>query len=162
MVKEVLLEDIKWRTQDIEHTALKLVGFYAQTLRVLGTRQWIRFATDQLLPVIKKNSPKPVELDGEGFNLVFRGPHQTPTPILKGNQIIWQEKEPRFVLFDNTYLILAPKLRTLLYRASEAIGEEMRSVYKLTVLQNPFMFIFPKTEYSRENPVYHRAVMLGG
>jgi hypothetical protein len=147
MLKEVRLENTKWDFESIEYSAQKLISYYAKTLPIMGTKFWINYALEGLLPVLRKQSRPSVSFDAHGFSLVFLGPNQFPTPVIEGKAIIYRQAEPRFLFFDQPRQ-LTPRLKNLLYYTSRGIAEEMSEVYKLKVSTDPVSYIFPRDEYS--------------
>ena len=157
-MSEVLLELVEWNREDIEDTAVRVVGFYTHSLAFLGTNQWVKFAVSDLLPFIRGEARRPVELSAEGFNLVFDG-FDKPFPIIEERRVIWREKEPRFTFFDESFEFLPPRLRTVLYQTNEAIAEEVSDTYKLEIARDPYSFIFPKDYYARRTS-QHQIILL--
>ena len=136
-----------------------MVSFYARALPELGTSRWLAFAT-RLIPVIMEDESLPsVTLEGDAFGLVFRPPRPSLTPHIRADAVVWEEREPGFVFFDNTRMNLAPSFRTRLYRTNEAIAEEMAVTYKVRVEKDPLAYFFPKDVYGKVDK--SRALMLG-
>lgn len=93
----IFLERVDWRREDIKDTSLTMVSFYARALPELGTSRWLAFAT-RLIPVIMEDESLPsVTLEGEAFGLVFRPPRPSLTPHIRGESVVWEEREPGFV-----------------------------------------------------------------
>lgn len=155
---EVLWEQVEWNRQDIENTAVRVVGFYTQALAFLGTNRWVRFAVSDLIPLIRGETRKPVELSAEGFNLIFYG-FGRPLPIIEEGRVIWREIEPRFTFFDKSFKFLPPRLRTILYQTNEAIANEVSGTYKLKVVRDPYSFIFPIDYYARKTSQYQATLL---
>ncbi len=148
------LEIVNWDRRKIEEAAFGVIGWYAKSLAPLGTKPWVRFAVQNMLPLIRGESAETVELEGEGFYLVFHGPNPGGKPIASGmhngsiKDIVWQESEPRFVFYDSSLGVLMPGVRTRLYRTNEAIADEATKVYGLAVGSDPFKLVFTKTGYA--------------
>ncbi len=152
-MSEVLWEKVEWNKQDIEDTAVRVVGFYTHALAFLGTNRWVKFAVSDLIPFIRGKVRKPVELYAEGFSLVFDG-FAKPIPIIEEGRVIWREKEPRFTFFDESLQFLPPRLRTVLYQTNVAITGELSDTYKLKIARDPYSFVFPKDYYARRTSQY--------
>lgn len=156
---EVLVEQVDWRREEIRHTALRIVGFYTLSLSQLGTSRWIDFASGMIPSVMGEAGAGEISLSGDAFGLVFIPPKPSLNPHIKDGVVVWEEREPRLVFFDVTFMNLAPGYRDQIYRVNRAIAQEATDVYKIFVSRDPFSFIFPKQEYgsvSRE-----RAVLIG-
>lgn len=155
MPREALLQQVEWKRSALFHSSSRLIGFCVDYLGVLGTASWREIAKRQLLPSIysdrqlSKYFYPSVEFDGVGFSLMFYGPHHEPVPVIHGDTLIWQQREPRFVFLDQSYLILSPRIRTALYGVCEDISLEMARVYQMQVSRNPLTMIFPKSDYAR-------------
>ena len=155
---EVFVEMVNWNREDIKHTALRIVGFYTQSLQHLGTSRWAEFAT-RIIPVsMGESSPYDVKLVGDAFELIFQPPRPTLIPHIKDGTVTWEQREPGFIFRDSTFMNLAPRFRNLLYRVNEAIAEEAADTYRIRIERNPFSFLFPKNEYGRVE--VDRAVLL--
>ena len=148
-MSKVFLERVDWRRADIKDTSLRMVSFYARAIPELGTSRWLAFAA-KLIPVILEDEFLPsVTLEGDAFGLVFRPPRPSLIPHIRGEDVVWEEREPGFVFFDNTRMNLAPGFRTRLYRTNQAIAEEMADTYKVRVEKDPLSYFFPKDVYGR-------------
>ncbi|MBI2012154.1 hypothetical protein HYS91_05290 [Candidatus Daviesbacteria bacterium] len=147
-MKNEAVELVEWNRSKIEEAALAVIGFYAQALAVLGTSQWVKFALEDILPAVRGETSRPVELQAWSFNLTFHAPRPVHIPIIDNGVVIWRERDPRFIFTDSSKLVLAPRLRDRLYKANKAIGEEVEDVYKLRVMHIPFTLAFPKEGYA--------------
>lgn len=156
---EVLVERIDWRREEIRHTALRIVGFYTQNLSQLGTSRWVDFASRMIPAVMGEAGTGEVSLLGDEFELVFIPPRPSLSPHIKDGAVVWEEREPRLVFFDATFMNLAPGYRDQIYRVNRAIAQEVTDVYKAFVSRDPLSFIFPKQEYGRVNT--EKAVLIG-
>lgn len=146
--REVLVENVEWNRNDIEHATRRVITFYALELAHLGASKWSRFTTG-IVAAVRGERSVDAELDANGFSLIFMGPKPSMTPVLREGVVIWTEREPRIVLLDNTYATLTPSSRNLLYHISEDIAEEVSDTYKLVILHDPLSFVFPKDQYAR-------------
>ena len=155
MPKEAMLQLVEWKQSMLFHSSSRLIGFCVDYLGALGTASWREIAKRQLLPSIYSNRQiskyfyPSVEFDGVGFSLIFYGPHHEPIPVIHGDILIWQQREPRFVFLDKSYLHLRPRIRTALYDTCGDISLEMARVYKMRVSMNPLTMVFPMSEYAR-------------
>ena len=157
---ENLVERVFWRREDIKHTVLKIASFYCNGLPHLGTKRWIDFEERIIHVAMGKADLKEVKLPGDAFALIFIPPWPTLIPRIRSNKVVWEEREPRVVFFDDTYLNLAPSFRHQIYAVNNAIAKEVSEVYRVAISRDPFAFIFPKNEYGRV--AVERAVILGG
>ncbi|MBI2040401.1 hypothetical protein HYT18_05010 [Candidatus Microgenomates bacterium] len=156
---EVLVEHVDWKREEIRHTALRIVSFYTLCLSRLGTSRWIDFAARMIPVVMAERGPAEVSLHGDAFELVFIPPKPTLAPHIREKMIVWEEREPRLVFFDDTFTNLAAGYRNLIYGVNEAIAQEVSEVYKVSVHKDPVSFIFPKNEYGKV--AIERAVLIG-
>ena len=153
------MEHVKWSREDLRHTALQVVSFYARTLSHLGTSRWIDFAARIIPAIIGDTAPWEVTLKGDAFALIFHPPKPVLIPCIRDGSVIWQEREPRLEFLDDTYLNLAPGYRNLIYRANRAIAAEVLDTYKMRISDDPFSFVFPKETYGEV--AVERAVLIG-
>lgn len=138
------VEFVEWDRPALEEAVLGIVGFYSKKLAVLGTNSWTRFALQGLLPILRGQSAKSVELLSEGFNLTFHGPKPTAKPIIEGDAVIWRQSEPRFTFEQWNFNHLRPSLRTLIHRANEGVAEDAAGFFDLDINRYPFVVTFPK------------------
>lgn len=64
---EVLHENVKWRKKDIEHAALKIIGFYIQDLPYLNRRGMVGFAI-QVNELLRNRGFGSVEYEDDAFS----------------------------------------------------------------------------------------------
>lgn len=159
MAREVYLEFIDWRKEDLVWSAMKLIGLYARYFASLGTRDWIRYGSEYIIPAIRGDVPNPVELDAQAFALIFHPPFMKPSLTVKDEMLVYKPPSPQFIFHDQTLYNLLPKQRSILYGINNAIGEEMAEVYKLEVLEDPFSFVFPREYYAGHIEI-KRAIVL--
>lgn len=146
---EVFLERVDWRREDIKHASLRMVSYYARAIPELGTLRWLAFAARLIPVVMEEASAEDVILTGDAFGLIFRPPRPSLIPRIRGESVTWEEREPGFTFFDNTRMHLAPGYRNRLYKANQAISEEMADTYKVKIERDPLSYLFPKDVYGR-------------
>lgn len=165
MPKEALLQQVEWRSADILHSALKLIGHGIEYLAPLGTAGWSGVAITQLLPsiLVDRNISRhffgPIQFPAIGFTLIFFGPNRPPVERVYEGVSIYRHSEPKFIFSDHSYQVLPPRVRTAFYSLCEEIGREMSEVYKLRLSRNPLSLTFPLTEYAKIEGLV-RAAML--
>lgn len=149
--KEVELVVVDYKTDEIENTSVTLIKNFAIYSGILGAREWARHLVS-LSDIIQNQKPTPYLLSAEGIEIRFSG-FPNPAPILRDGKVIFEPREPRFVITDSDDLLL-PSESCHIGKITDEIGKEMEDVYKLRRETNPQSLIFPKTEYSRSITVF--------
>lgn len=159
-MREVLLEHIEWDMGNIIAGSMQVVEFYEMYLpQKIDPGLWKRFRNGCMKPVTEDPDSQPVTLNTEAFELAYYGPNLILRQIMEGDNLVFRKKAPRFVFHDNSYTVLTPSQRSVLFALNGAIGKEMADVYKLDITPDPFCMVFPKRYYAK-NWEYQRAVLL--
>lgn len=156
--KNVELEHVEYRTDDIAHATAAFIKTFAQYSGIFGTKQWI-LAMFPLLEIIHNQKPQTYELSAEGIVVSFSGfPRPIPV-IIDDERIVYQSREPRLTVEDRLSEIL-PRQRTHIGRVTNAIADEMHESYQLHIAdKNPLILVFPKETYASDITHVHAALL---
>ena len=156
VAKEARVELITYQTDHICEATVALITNFARYSGVYGTKQWIG-ALIHLLEIIKNQKPQEYFLNAEGIEVSFSG-FPNPRPLIRDGSLVYEPKEPRFVIEDRWNDIL-PRQRTRIARVTSDIASEMRDVFRIKIEHPPYSLIFPKQEFARERVVFNAAIL---
>lgn len=152
-IKEVALEIVDYKTDDIEYASTFFIKTFARYSGIIGTNEWV-YGLYKLREIINNQKPESHILPAEGLEISFSGFPQ-PTAKIREDGLIFTAREPRFTFFDKIRESgLLPSSRNHIESMVSAINEEMTSTYRLRIDKDPLSLVFPKEEYARSITVF--------
>ncbi len=155
MRREVELEVVNYRTQDIQLATVEMVTLFAKHSGIAGTNRWMN-ALLNIQEYFKQGKSHDWSLSAKGLDLTFSGFPQA-IPTIEDEEIVFKPREPRFVL-EPDYSDLRPNERNQVEKVTGEIAMEMNETYHLGVDYFPTTLIFPKDKYARVERL--KAVMM--
>ena len=156
IAKEARIELVTYRTDHISEATIALIKNFAEYSGIYGTRQWVS-AIIHLLKIIESQKPQQFSLNAEGLEVSFSG-FPNPRPLIRDGSLVYEPKEPRFIIEDRWNDIL-PRQRTRIARVTSDIASEMRDVFRMKIEYPPYTLIFPKQEFAKERVVFNAAIL---
>ena len=154
--KEASVELVNYHVGHISEATIVLIKNFAEYSGIYGTSQWVG-AIVHLLRIIKNQKPQEYSLRAEGIEISFSG-FQNPRPLIKKGSLVYESKEPRFIIEDK-WDDLLPRQRTRIARVTYDIAGEMKDVFHMRVEYPPYTLIFPKQEFAKERVVFNAAIL---
>lgn len=157
--RNVELEVVDYRTEELVNTSWRLVSLYARYSSIPQAIQWLE-SWPELRTIIKDQRNQRFSLRGEGVIVSFSG-HSAPIPKIKedGSGIVFRPRDPSFIIEENVDDLL-PSQRFLIYEFNQAIVREMHSTYHMRVDTNPLTLTFPKEEYAKNVSLFNASLII--
>lgn len=146
-MKTVELELVTYNKPEVINTSVYFLRCFSIYSGIFGVEQWGRKLVD-LAEIIKQQQSRQMILKAEGIEVTFSGFSQV-IPVVKGETIIYQSREPRFTTIDYV-LDVSPPSRTRVMKVTREILEEMVKCYSMRAEKDPPTLIFPKENYAEK------------
>ncbi|MBP9719128.1 MAG: hypothetical protein KBD46_01560 [Candidatus Levybacteria bacterium] len=143
--KSVELQMVSYDTRAIAHAAGRLVYNFAAYSGIQGTEYWTH-ALPAITQICEEQQDSSCTLKTEGVIVQFSG-FPSPIPRISENGVIYAPRAPRFTIQPQEGELI-PTVRTHLHRFTNALADEMETVYKLDARENGAVLIFPKRHYA--------------
>lgn len=150
-MKEARLEVVRYDTDRIAEASAAFVSLFVRYSGIYGTEQWAG-AVVHLVRIINQQRPIEFSLNAEGVEVTFSG-FKNPSPKVRDGIIVFDAKEPRFIVEERPGEVL-PRDRTRIEKAASNILAEMNSYYHVRREYPPHSLIFSKQEFAKSAQVF--------
>lgn len=139
------VEVVEWNIADIGESAAQVLKVY-QEFPQMGTNSW-GSQEEYLRKGINDGVLDEASFLGNGFHLRFRGPKRDNNPKFVNGVYVWEMNTPEFTI-DPIPRALAPNETREFIKVNDFLAEYLENTLLLDVSKNPWIYRFPKVEYS--------------